>query len=166
MTADYKRVKLACYASNITMSIVSNLSPVLFLTFHSLYGISYTALGFLVLINFVTQLTVDLIFSFFSHKFNIPFAVKSAPVIAVVGFAVYALSPFVFAGNVYIGILIGSVIFSAACGFNEVLVSPVIAAIPSDNPQKDMSTLHSLYAFGVFTVVVIFKRLIYTVCQT
>jgi MFS family permease len=36
-----------------------------------------------------------------------------------------------------------------------VLVSPVVAAIPSDNPQRDMSFLHSLYAFGVFSMVLI-----------
>ena len=35
------------------------------------------------------------------------------------------------------------------------LLSPVIAAIPSDNPQGDMSLLHSLYAFGVFFVVTV-----------
>ena len=46
-------------------------------------------------------------------------------------------------------------IFSVASGLSEVLLSPVIAAIPSDHPQRDMSLLHSLYAFGVFTVVVI-----------
>ena len=62
MQKNYSLVKLACYIANISMSIVSNLSPVLFLTFHSLYGISYSLLGLLVLINFVTQLTIDLIF--------------------------------------------------------------------------------------------------------
>ena len=55
-----RRLKYACYTANISMAVVSNLSPVLFLTFRSLYGISYSLLGLLVLINFVTQLTVDL----------------------------------------------------------------------------------------------------------
>ena len=155
MTAGYKRVKSACYASNVTMSIVGNLSPVLFLTFNTLYGISYTALGFLVLINFVTQLTVDLIFSFFSHKFNITAAVKSAPVLSFIGLVIYALLPFLFPDNVYPCILIGTVIFSAASGFNEVLISPVIAAIPSDDPDREMSKLHSIYAWGVVFVIAI-----------
>ena len=35
------------------------------------------------------------------------------------------------------------------------LLSPMIAAIPSDNPQRDMSLLHSLYAFGTFTMIII-----------
>ena len=155
MTANYRRVKLACYASNVTMSIVGNLSPVLFLTFHTLYGISYTALGFLVLINFVTQLIIDLVFSFFSHKFHIPTAVKTAPVLGMVGLIVYAVCPFFIPANPYLGIVLGTVIFSAASGFNEVLISPVIAAIPSENPEREMSKLHSIYAWGVVFVIAV-----------
>ena len=106
------RLKYACYSANVTMSVVCNLSPVLFLVFRSLYGISYSLLGLLVLINFCTQLVVDLIFSFFSHKFNIAKTVKSIPVIAVAGFLVYAIWPFFFPEQVYLGLVIGTVIFS------------------------------------------------------
>lgn len=148
-----KRLKFACYTTNISMSVVGNLSPILFLTFRSLYGISYSLLGALVLINFVTQLTVDLIFSFFSHKFNIPAAVKFTPVLSVVGLVIYALSPLLFPNNIYIGLCLGTVIFSASSGFGEVLISPVIAAIPSPDPDREMSKLHSVYAWGVVGVV-------------
>lgn len=150
-----KRLKYACYSVNVTMSAVTNLSPVLFLTFRSLYGISYSLLGFLVFVNFVTQLGIDLIFSFFSHKFNIEKTVKAIPVISFVGFLVYALLPFVLKDLVYIGLLIGTVIFSAASGLAEVLISPVIAAIPSDDPDREMSKLHSIYAWGVVFVIVV-----------
>lgn len=34
-------------------------------------------------------------------------------------------------------------------------LSPVIAAIPSEHPDKDISFLHSLYAWGVLIVIVI-----------
>ena len=61
MNKQHKRVKYACYSANMTMSAVGNISPVLFLTFRSLYGISYSLLGMLVLINFVTQLIIDLV---------------------------------------------------------------------------------------------------------
>ena len=54
MENKYKRVKLACYAVNISMAIVSNLPPLLFLTFRSMYGLSYSLLGLLVVINFFT----------------------------------------------------------------------------------------------------------------
>ena len=88
-----QRLKYACYTTSAAMAIVANLPPVLFLTFRGLYGLSYTQLGLLVLINFVTQLGIDLLLSFFSHKISIPKAVKSIPVISVVGLAMYALLP-------------------------------------------------------------------------
>lgn len=155
MELKYKRLKAACYTTNITMSIVGNLSPLLLLTFRSLYGISYSLLGTLVLINFVTQLTVDLIFSFFSHKFNIPKTVKSTPLIAVFGLILYAALPSLIPGAPYIGLVIGTIIFSAASGLAEVLISPVIAAIPAKDPDREMSKLHSIYAWGVVFVIIV-----------
>ena len=151
----YTRLKLACYTTNLSMSIVGNLSPLLFLTFHDLYGISYSLLGTLVLINFFTQLTIDLIFSFFSHKFNIPLSVKITPILSAAGLFIYAIWPFLFPHTVYLGLVIGTVVFSCSGGLAEVLISPVIAAIPAEDPDREMSRLHSVYAWGVVGVVFI-----------
>ena len=153
-TKSYTLLKAACYTTNVSMSITSNLSPILFITFYSLYDISYSLLGLLVLINFVTQLTIDLVFSFFSHKFNIPLTVKVTPLLTVVGLVVYAVWPFIFPNAIYVGLVIGTIIFSMANGLAEVLISPVIAAIPSDNPDREMSKLHSIYAWGVVGMIV------------
>ena len=151
----YRRLKWACYATNLSMSVVGNLPPVLFLTFRELYGISYSKLGLLVLINFVTQLCVDLVFSFFSHRFPTARTVRLMPVLTALGLLVYALWPFVFPQAVYAGLVTGTIIFSASSGLNEVLTSPVIAAIPSDDPDREMSRLHSVYAWGVVGVVLL-----------
>lgn len=151
----FKRAKYGCYAANVSMSVVGNLSPLLFITFHKAYGISYSLLGLLVLVNFCTQLTVDLIFSFFSHKFNIKLTVKSIPFFTIAGLLIFALSPLIFPNAVYIGLLIGTIIFSASGGLSEVLISPVIAAIPSKNPEREMSKLHSIYAWGVVAVILL-----------
>lgn len=152
--SEIRHLKYACYSTNVTMSVAGNLSPILFLTFRTLYGISYSMLGLLVTINFVTQLAIDLVFSFFSHRFNIPKTVKSIPVIAVLGFGVYALFPVFFPEHAYLGLSLGTVIFSAAAGLAEVLISPVIAALPADDPDREMSKLHSVYAWGVVGVVI------------
>ena len=154
MTNGYGRVKAACYATNLTMSVVSNLTPILFLTFRELYGISYSLLGLLVLINFFTQLSIDLIFSFFSHRFNIPLAVKLTPLFACVGLVLFAAAPLLFPHHVYLGLALGTVIFSASGGFCEVLISPVIAAIPAEDPERELSKLHSIYAWGVVFFVI------------
>lgn len=161
MNSNDKRLKYACYTTNMSMSAVGNLSPLLFITFHSFYGISYTLLGLLVLINFCTQLLVDLVFSFYAHKFDISKTVKITPVLTAIGLFIYAVYPFLFPSSVYAGLVIGTVIFAASGGLVEVLISPVIAAIPSDNPDREMSKLHSVYAWGVVDVVIISTLFLY-----
>lgn len=155
MNKKYQFTKWACYTNNISMSVVANLSPLLFLTFKEQYGLSYSQLGFLVLINYVTQLSVDLVFSFFSHRFNITKVVRITPLITLVGLVVYSIPTMLLPGAAYAFILLGTIIFSAAAGLSEVLTSPVVAAIPSKNPDREMSQLHSIYAWGVVGVVVI-----------
>lgn len=155
MEKQYKRLTLACYTESLSMAVVCNLPPVLFLTFRNLYGLSYTMLGLLIFINFTTQLLVDVLFSFFSHKFNIAKTVKFTPLLTIIGMLIYGFWHLVFPASVYLGLLLGTVIFAASSGLCEVLVSPVIAAIPSDNPERQMSRLHSVYAWGVSPVVIL-----------
>ena len=151
----YRLTKYACYTANLSMSVVGTLSPLLFLTFFHLYGISFAMLGALVFINFFTQLLVDLFFSFYSHRIKIEKAVKLTPVLTVLGLFIYAVFPYIFPDSVYTGLVIGTVIFAASGGFVEVLISPVIAGIPSRNPEREMSRLHSVYAWGVVAVVIL-----------
>ncbi len=152
---NYKKTKYTCYYTYLAMSSVFSLPPLLFLTFRQMYGISYTLLGTLVLVNFCTQLLVDLAFTFFSRLFPPHLAVKIMPLLTAVGLTVYALSPVLMPQFVYGGLLLGTVIFSVAAGLCEVLLSPLVAALPSDDAEKDMSTLHSLYAYGVLLVVAV-----------
>ena len=132
------------------MSSAFCLPPVLFVTFRDIYGISWTLLGTLILVNFCTQLAVDLIFTAFSRRFNIALVLKAMPVISTAGMLIYAIFPMLFSNLAYLGLLIGTVIFSISAGLSEVLLSATVAAIPSDNPQRDMGTLHGLYPFGMY----------------
>ena len=100
LTVRQRRVKYACYTVNLSMAILSGLPPLLFVTFHTLYGISYTMLGLLVLINFCTQLSVDLLFSFFSHRFPLVRTVRMIPVLTALGFVIFALAPVLSPQNI------------------------------------------------------------------
>ncbi len=155
MKKNYQTIRYACYASNASMAAVSLLSPLLFVNFRELYGISYTLLGTLVLINFCTQLGIDLFFSFFSHKFNIQKTVRLMPALTAAGLAIYAALPPLFPQHAYIFIAAGTIVFSASAGLGEVLISPIIAALPSQNPDRDMSRAHSVYAWGTAAVILI-----------
>ena len=152
---NYKITKYACFYETLAGASAFCLPPLLFATFRNMYGISYSLLGFLVLLNFCTQLFVDLIFSFFSNRFNIHKTIRIMPILTSIGFIVYAIMPSIFPQYAYIGLVIGTLIFSVAAGLSEVLLSPLVAALPSDNPERDMSALHSLYAYGFVTVVIV-----------
>ena len=129
MTPNYKKTKYACYFTYLAMSSVFSLPPILFVTFREMYGISYTLLGTLVLVNFCTQLIVDLIFTFFGKHFNITKTLKVMPLLTVTGLLIYALVPTFFPQYAYLGLVTGTVIFSSASGLCEVLLSPTVAAL-------------------------------------
>ncbi len=152
---NYAKTRRACYFSYLSMSSVFTLPPLLFETFHTAYGVSYSLLGTLVLVNFLTQLTIDLIFTFFTRLFNIEKTLRIMPLLTAFGLGLYALSPTLFPSHVYVGLVIGTVIFSVSAGLSEVLISPTVAAIPSEHPDRDMSMLHSLYGWGVVSVAAV-----------
>jgi MFS family permease len=150
----FRLTKYACYATNVSMAAISTISPLLFVTYREMYGISYTLLGLLVVINFSTQLCVDLIFTLFSKYFNPRFAALLTPVLTIAGLFIYAILPGIFPDTAYLWLAVGTFVFSAASGLSEVLMSPIVAAIPADNPEREMSKLHSVYAWGLVGVVI------------
>ncbi len=151
----YRITKAACFLTSASTAIPVVLSPLLFTTFHEKYGVSYSLLGFLVVLNFATQLLLDLIYSFFPDRLNLERSVKLTPFVVTAGLLVYAAAPVVFPGNPYAGLALGTIIFSAGGGLSEVLTSPVIAKLPSKHPERTLSRLHSCYAWGVLAVVVV-----------
>lgn len=152
---NFKRTKFTCYFAYLSTAAAFSMPPLLFATFHETYGISYTLLGTLVLVNFCTQLIIDLVFSFFSKHFNIKATVCIMPLLTSLGLATYALIPNILPQYAYLGLVLGTVIFSLSAGLGEVLISPIVAAIPSDTPDRDMSLLHSLYGYGVVFVILV-----------
>ena len=152
---NYKRTKYACYYAYLGLTSIFALPPLLYETFHRMYGISYTLLGTLALLNFVIQLSVDLIFSFFTRHFNIKLTLRTMPLLTSAGLLLYTLIPMLLPQYAYGGMVLGTVVFSVSAGLYEVLLSPTVAALPSDSPERDMSTLHSLFAYGVLMVVTV-----------
>lgn len=149
----YARAKYACFLCSISMALACNVGPLYFLTFREQYGISFSLLGFLVVLNFGTQLLLDTVFSFFSHKFPLKTVLCVTPWIMSAGLILYALAPILFPASPYLGLALGTLVYSAGMGLSEVLVSPTVAQIPCENPERQMSTLHACYAWGVVFLV-------------
>ena len=61
MKNQYNKTITACFIGYIVQAIVNNFVPLLFLTFHSSYGISLSKITLLVTFNFGVQFLVDLL---------------------------------------------------------------------------------------------------------
>lgn len=151
----YKSTVYACYLGNFVQSIVINLTPILFMPLAKMYNLHIEFLGILVVLNFVTQVVVDIVFSGLVDKYGYRRFAVFAPILAFIGFVVFASSPIIFKDNPEYGFILGTFIFSGAGGLLELLLSPMVNSIPGDEKAAAMSVLHSFYAWGQLVVIII-----------
>jgi fucose permease len=152
MTFDHTR--RACYAGYITQAIVNNLAPLLFMVFQTRYAVPYERLGRLVLLNFATQLLTDLVAVTLVDRTGYRLPLVLAHGCCVGGLGLLAVLPSVL-GSLYLGLSLAVVVYAIGGGLLEVVVSPVVEALPSPPSGKAaaMSLLHSFYCWGQVAVV-------------
>ena len=154
MDKKYQRTVYACFVGYIVQAIVNNFVPLLFLTFHSSYGIPLIKITFLVTLNFGVQLLVDLASVAFVDRIGYRVSLMIAHGCAAVGLTLLAFLPD-WLPDPYVGILISVVLYAVGGGVPEVLVSPVMESCPTPNKEAAMSLLHSFYCWGHVGVVLI-----------
>lgn len=157
----FKHTAIACNIGCMVQGISMNMSPFLFIPLKLLYGISYTQLGFMVFINFLTQFAADLYFGKHVNKHGYrPFLIGAHFSMAF-GLALFAFTPWIAPNNIHTLLVISTVIFSGAAGLLEVMLSPIVNSIPCENKGSSMAFLHSFFAIGLFTVALLTTLFLY-----
>ncbi|MEG0693903.1 MAG: MFS transporter [Oscillospiraceae bacterium] len=146
--------RFSCYVGSFLQAIVCNITAILFIPLMDLYGFTYVQLGILVAVNFTAQVAVDIIFSGIIDKFGYRKIALPAIFCGFIGLVLFAASPLIF-DNVFIGLLISTIIFAAASGLLEIMISPIANALPSENKGASMSLLHSFYAWGTVVTILV-----------
>ncbi len=154
MQQDYKLTTFSCFVGIFIQAIVTNITAILFIPLMKLYGFSYIHLGLLVGINFTAQVISDIVFSGLIDKYGFKRFTLSASICAFFGLLLFAFTPFIFE-DVFTGFVISTVIFSAASGLLEVILSPIINAIPNKDKGPAMTLMHSFYAWGQVAAIII-----------
>jgi len=149
---DHRHTLAACYVGYVTQAIVNNLGPLLFIIWHTSFGVSFSALGGIVAVNFGLQLVVDLVSPRAVDAVGYRISMVVAHVAAALGLVAMGVLPFVLP-NPLVGLILAMVICAFGGGLLEVLVSPVVEACPTDNKAFHMSLLHSFYCWGHVAVV-------------
>ncbi len=135
-------------------AVVNNFVPLLFLTFHSTYGISLDRITLLVTFNFGIQLLVDLFSVKFVDRIGYRTCMVAAHVFAVIGILGLTFLPEVMP-DPFLGLLLAVALYALGGGLLEVLVSPIVEACPTKRKEAAMSLLHSFYCWGHVGVVLL-----------
>ena len=150
---NFKSTLRACYVGYITQACIANLAPLLFFLFRRQFGLTLEELGRLTLLNFITQMVVDFLAVYVCDRIGYRASVAGAHVFAVLGLVGLSLFPQVM--DPYTGLSIATVLYAVGGGLIEVLVSPIVDALPGEAKASSMSLLHAFYCWGQVAVVLL-----------
>ena len=148
----FKGTKIACYTGYFVQAIVNNLAPLLFVIFSERYNIDLTTIGSLILINFVTQMIIDILSVKIVDKIGFKKIVVSSHFFAFAGLIMLGVLPELTSHH-FLAIAASLVVSAIGSGMIEVTISPIVESLPSDKKAADMSLLHSFYCWGQMLVV-------------
>lgn len=154
MRTDYKYTLRTCYLGYITQAITNNLAPLLFVVFRKEFGISLEMIGRLILINFGTQILADLLAMRYADRLGYRTSAVIAHACSAAGLVCLGVLPFVL-DEPYFALTVAVVVYAIGGGIIEVLISPIVDALPGDAKASAMSLLHSFYCWGQVTVVLV-----------
>lgn len=154
MERKYKRTLYASYIGYITQAIVNNLAPLLFVLFQQEYALSVAQIGLLVTFNFGVQILTDFLSASFVERIGYKPCIVAAHILSTVGLVGLSVLPDILP-QPYIGLLIAIAVYAVGGGLLEVLVSPIVEALPTDGKSAHMSLLHSFYCWGHALVVIL-----------
>lgn len=147
MNKNYQRTLIACYLGFITQAILANFTPLLFLRFHSEFGIPLGQIALISTVFFLTQLVTDVFCAGFVDRIGYRKSIIISEIASGLGLIGLAVLPQIFS-NPFAGILLSVVIYAVGSGLIEVLCSPIVEACPFENKEAVMSLLHSFYCWG------------------
>lgn len=151
-TKKYSLTLTACYVGYVIQAMVNNLSPLLFVQFKRQFALDSAMLSFIIFINFGLQIIVDSLSAKITEKIGYRAGAILAQVFSCTGLVCLGVLPNVI--NPFAGIITATVLMAIGGGFVEVILSPVIEALPLGNKSGAMCFLHSFYCWGhIFTVL-------------
>ncbi len=150
----YKHTVFTCYLTYIASATVNNLASLLFIIFQESFGVSTTQLSMLITLNFGTQIIVDLLGARYVDRIGYRTVAILAGIFASVGLVFLGALPMLIS-NTYLALCIASVTYAIGSGLAEVIVSPMIEALPGDAKESAMSILHSFYCWGHVAMVLL-----------
>jgi len=149
---NYRPTIRAAFLGYVVQAVVNNFVPLLFIRIQDEFGIPLAQITLLITFNFGLQLLIDLLSTPFIEKIGYRASMLLSNACVILGLVLLTFLPSLTA-NPFAGILISVCVYAVGGGLQEVLVSPIVEACPTDNKETVMSLLHSAYCWGHMGVV-------------
>ncbi|MCL2033783.1 MAG: MFS transporter [Oscillospiraceae bacterium] len=158
----YTATRRGTYSGLVVQAILNNLSPLFFIIFQESFGFSYERLGMLVVINFVVQVVMMSLGIALVEKLGYRTPIIIAQACAALGLVLLGALPLLM-NNAYAGLVIATAVGAVGGGLSELILSPIMNALPTPPNQKAsaMSFLHSFFSWGQAGTILISTLFLY-----
>ena len=135
MKSNYRLTIKAAYLGYVVQAIVNNFVPLLFVRMQTEFGIPMGKITLLITFNFVLQLLVDMFSTPFIEKIGYRASMILSNACAIAGFLLLAVLPGRWM-DAFPGLLLCVCIYAIGGGLQEVLVSPIVEACPTEDRKS------------------------------
>lgn len=142
----YISTRIACYNGLIVQAAINNLLPLFYVIIQRDFNVSVEKLGMLTAVNFVTQLLVDLFAAAFVDRLGWRRSICLSHILAVAGFAALSFLPGMI--DPYMAVVISVIVYASGSAIIEVMVSPIVEALPSTDKGGQMALPALLLLLG------------------
>ncbi|MBQ8611019.1 MAG: MFS transporter [Oscillospiraceae bacterium] len=154
MKLTYKATFRAACTGYIVQAIVNNLAPLLFIAFQDGFGLSRLQITSIITVNFLLQLGVDLVCAGFIDRIGYRAAAVLSMVMAAAGLVCMGVLPYALP-DAYAGLMIAVFLNALGGGLLEVIISPIVEALPGESKSGSMALLHASYCWGCVLVILL-----------
>lgn len=164
MKTSYRRALLGSNVGYACQAVTNNLPPLLFVIFQDQFNFSTTQISLLIICNFFVQILIDAVCAGILEKIGYKISFIAANLLCATGIASLGILPFVMPSPM-VGCLTSITLYACGGGAAEVLITPIVNALPTKNPTRTLCVTHSCYCWG-HVLVVILSTVYFTVFGT
>ena len=151
----YRHTRIAAHLGMATQAVAINLPALLFVVFHDEFGASTAALGTLVAATFGVQMAVDALGARFVDRIGYRAAALASELLSAAGLLLLPALPALFPARPFPAVAVALLVAAFGSGLQEVIVSPIVEALPSDRKAADMAALYASYCWGHVAMIVL-----------
>ncbi len=149
----FRKTRIASYTGYVTHAVSVNLAPLLFATFQRLYGVSLGYLAVFTFVTFLVQIIMDISAASYMERVSYRALAVVSQLLTGMGLLMMGTLPLCMDSEA--ALMLSAVVYSSGGGLSEVMLSPLVEAMPKEKGRSSLGLLHSFYSLGHMAVILV-----------